>query len=368
MKKTLVALAVLAVSGASFAQVTITGKLGFGAQKTPSNSEEAALTGQGMAMTDGDVLFSATEDLGGGMKASIANEIRLRGRDDQISSRNATISLQTNFGLFSMGSIEAVSPLLVYGTANAPIELPTNMDGNASGRTNTPIAPRTNIDAISFTAPIGPVTTTVLYSEVGGAAGAAPTYGAALGLPGNNNSSSTSGNATGVTAWTLIGRYNAGPIALYADYTQFAAKSSPELTTAVGAPLSAVITGFYNDWARTRIAGSYDFGVVKIGAGYLNANHGYPDQYSAGVSVPMGAVTFGLSYASVDAATAGYALSPSRIGRTFTGAGIQYDFSKLTNVNVSYGTFTGAEGAAGGGSVPANAYNDEYRIRLLKKF
>lgn len=364
MKKTLVALAVLAAAGTSFAQVTITGKLGFGAQKLPNTQNTGTpLTfgggGQGMLMTDGDVLFSATEDLGGGMKAIVASEIRLRGRDDQVSARNATVSLQTNFGLISMGSIEAVSPLLTVGTAGAPIELATNMDGNASSRVATPIAPRTNIDAVSITLPLGPVTTTILYSEVNGAAG----NGAALGtLTGADDfGSRTGGNITGTTAWTVIGRYNAGPLSLYGDYTMFDSKLTATNT-------NPVVQKFYKDWGRTRLAATYDFGVAKIGVGYLTADHDYPDQYSAGLTVPMGAVTFGLTYAAVDKAKASYALSPNRIERTFTGAGVQYDFSKMTNINLSYGTFTGAEGTAGGGKNPAAEYTDEYRIRLLKKF
>jgi len=364
MKKTLVALAVLAAAGTSFAQVTITGKFGFGAQKLPNTQNTGTPAtfgggGQGMLVTDGDILFTATEDLGGGMKATVASEIRLRGRDDQVSARNATISLTTGFGLFSMGSIEAVSPLLTVGTAGAPIELATNMDGNASSRTATPIAPRTNIDAVSLTLPLGPVMTTVLYSEVNGAAG----NGAALGMEGNQtgNTLNTVGNVTGTTAWTILGRYNAGPISLYADYTLFDSKTT--LTNA-----NPVVAKFYKDWGRTRLAATYDFGVAKVGVGYLMADHDYPDQYSAGLTVPMGAVTFGLTYGAVDKAKASYALSPNRIERTFTGAGVQYDFSKMTNINLSYGTFTGAEGTAGGGKNPAAEYTDEYRIRLLKKF
>ena len=367
MKKTLVALAVLAAAGTSFAQVTITGKLGFGAQKLPTTQNSSTVFGQGtftgggqgLLVTDGDVLFTATEDLGGGMKATVASEIRLRGRDDQVSSRNATLSLTTGFGLISIGSIEAVSPLLTVGTAGAPIELATNMDGNASSRTATPIAPRTNIDAVSLTLPIGPVVATVLYSEVNGAAG----NGAALGLldGASEFGSKTGGNVTGTTAWTVIGRYNAGPIGLYADYTLFDSKTT--LTNA-----NPVVAKFYKDWGRTRLAATYDFGVAKIGVGYLVADHDYPDQYSAGLTVPMGAVTFGLTYAAVDKAKATYALSPSRIERTFTGAGVQYDFSKMTNINLSYGTFTGSEGLAGGGKNPVAEYSDEYRIRLLKKF
>jgi len=345
MKKTLVALAVLTVAGTSFAQVTLSGKLGFGFQKQPSNATALVTTGdtqQGMVMTDGDVRFVAVEDLGGGMKVTVDTEIRLRGRDDAVSARNSTISLLTPVGLVSAGAIEAVSPLVSFTMAGSPVQLATNADANAGSRTSTPIAVRTNIDAISLTMPIGPVTVTALYAEVNNAGG----NGALLGTV-----ASSAGNDTGTTAYTLLGRYAAGPLALYADYTQFDSK-----VTAINA--SPVVANFYKDWGRTRLGATYNFGMAKIGVGYLTADHGYADQYSAALTVPMGAVTFGLTYAG-RAEQKAIPLTGNTVlkERTFTGAGVQYDFSKQTNLNLSYGTFTGV----------AN-YSDEYRIRLLKSF
>ena len=82
MKKTLIALAALAVSGAAFAQVTMTGLVGFGFQKSASQTKSNANIGSGMATVDGTINFTANEDLGGGMRAIASTEIQLRGRND----------------------------------------------------------------------------------------------------------------------------------------------------------------------------------------------------------------------------------------------------------------------------------------------
>ncbi len=73
MKKSLIALAVLAASGASFAQstVTLSGKMNIGIAKT--GDAKAALTG-GADGSDSRIIFRGTEDLGGGLKANFHAE------------------------------------------------------------------------------------------------------------------------------------------------------------------------------------------------------------------------------------------------------------------------------------------------------
>jgi predicted porin len=328
MKKTLVALAVLAASGASFAQVTITGKLGYGSQRLPLNATVATPTvaeSNGLLMTDGDVLFRATEDLGGGMKITASSELRLRGRDDNVGARNATLALTTNFGLLTVGAIEAVSPLQNIGTANAPIELAHNADGNGSGSaTATVIGSRANVDLVMLTIPLGGFSFSGVIGDVIAGSG-----------PGSSPNNITFGQA--------VARYNAGPLALYADFTSFITKDS--------SPVKAL----FNNRDRYRFAGNYDLGVAKVGLGYQTMNKEQPDELSGGVSVPMGPLVLGLSYANRAEQKSNNVVVAKE--RTFTGAGVQYNFSKMTNLNLSYGTFTG----------PAN-YSDEYRIRLLKSF
>ena len=376
MKKTLIALAVLATAGTSFAQVTLTGKLGFGAQRQPANATAATCptnpncdpAQQGLIMTDGNLTFAATEDLGGGWKAGTSMELRARGRDDNTAgggwTRDARVTLTTPYGLITGGSYEAPTSLL-NAFAGAPVELATNADGNSGNNTSTPLSARANIDAISFTAPVGPLVLTALYGEAGrGTAGlaAAPTD-----VP-------QAGNQSGITFATFVARYTAGPLVVAADYTNYSAKLST-IPTGTLAFNQADVKKFYDGLDRYRIWGTYDFGMAKVGLGYQNVSHNAADQFAAGVSVPLGAITLGLTYASrvsitnaavtapssptmpVANTSVPYILASNAAERTFTGAAVQYKFSKLTNLNLSYGVHTGTA-----------SYSDEYRIRLLKNF
>ena len=75
MKKTLIALAALA-SVSAFAQssVTISGKLRYAYITNSSTASGTTTKAAGIGRTDGDVVFTATEDLGGGLKANFQLE------------------------------------------------------------------------------------------------------------------------------------------------------------------------------------------------------------------------------------------------------------------------------------------------------
>ena len=66
MKKTLIALAALAATGATFAQATISGNIGFSWQQSPVKAASGDGSHvQGFAINDGEIYISAKEDLGG---------------------------------------------------------------------------------------------------------------------------------------------------------------------------------------------------------------------------------------------------------------------------------------------------------------
>jgi len=204
---------------------------------------------------------------------------------------------------------------------------------------------------------------TVTYPVTGTAA--APTSGA--------------GNTTGITFTDLQGVYKAGPLMLGANSTFFGA---------VGA--LKIVDGM----VRTRVFGSYDAGVAKLGLGYQVKTGGAADQYVASVAVPMGNATFGLDYTARMAqgtfdngaagAGAAWTLSSARDGdkaSSSLGLGMTYSFSKTTTVNASYITYTDAganskfaagtaASAAGTNALGTTAaiLDTEYRIRLMKAF
>jgi predicted porin len=106
MKKTLIALAALAVTGAAFAQstVTLSGKANIGLIKETGNDLKAAGGADGSASR---LIFRGTEDLGGGLKANFHMEQGVdlgTGATDAVTfQRQAWMGLSGGFGELRAG-------------------------------------------------------------------------------------------------------------------------------------------------------------------------------------------------------------------------------------------------------------------------
>lgn len=293
MKKTLIALAALATS-AAFAQssVNLTGK--FGVAYT-INETAAGVKTNGFGVTDGDVVFSAVEDLGGGMKAAANMAVRVRGRGPAgvVDGRDATVSLMGGFGALTLGAVEAGNGIIGLASAGAPTIGQDNgvtLDGAA------------NVDLFQYTTPalIPGLTARLQVTD-------------SIGSPGADGLQAASPL---LDATTVGVAYGAGPLALNADYTKFgqnaAAATSPD--------------------ARTRISGSYDLGMVKLGAGY-QAKESFAGvketNFMVGVSAPLGPVTVGATYAKKDS-------DNNAADATGFEVGANYALSKRTGVQAAY--------------------------------
>lgn len=311
-------------------------------------------------MQDGEIYISATEDLGGGMSATARGGFTMRGRGTGIADRDATITLAGPQGALTAGSVRSCGPLdavksgAVTGTVYTTNE--TVME--------VPIDKCSLVDVVIYTAPkMGDFTLSATYGE----------FGSAITAP----TSSVKGNATGITFSVLGGVYAAGPYMAAADVTVYGgAKSSSQAYNAL------------DGWIRTRLTGTYDAGIAKFGLGYQNRNWGVADQYIASVAVPVDNMVFGIDYMARNAqgaATKGttdqntalesllYTLSGIRNGdvaSSAVGVGVTYNFSKTTNVNASYITYTDAgKNINPTTGVVTNATLDtEYRLRLMKTF
>lgn len=340
MKKTLVALAVLAASSASFAQVTISGKLGFSFQK---NAVIGDRNGSGMTMSDGDVIFGVTENLGNGMSIRAETAVQLRGRSDATPSttaingdvfrpRNATLTLTTPFGQITGGAIE--SPSGFFRVTSYKDDFATGFDG--AGVWDA----KANIDFVRFAAPIGKtgITASVWYTEVGSGPGNGTNFGAA-----------TTVNSTKVTAPVLMATYAAGPLSGFIDYTAFSAE---KIAGGVG------VNSQFDGLNRTRVGVDYNFGVARVAASYQTRNNSLADQYAIGVTVPMGATTFHLTYGARDEQKAdaafGFARADARTGTAFQ---IIHSMSKTTSLQFNYATYTGFSNL-----------DNEYRATLFQRF
>ena len=293
MKKTLVALAALAVAGGAFAQstVSITGEAAFGFQSTTNNE----VTTSGFGVDTAAVKFSVTEDLGGGLKLGAAMQLANIARGNAVGGEDFTMTVAGGFGKVLMGQIEIGSGIRGLAQADAPVN---NMEGEILG------AATLGTDIIKYYAPaMGPVSLSASWTEE-----------KALGVG--------ISSATSQGAWTVGADYAAGPLAAKIDYSTWNNQN-----------LSAVALD-----NRYRVAASYDLGMVKFGAGYedrKNIASTHTKQSMVGVSAPIGsALTVGAVYARV--AVDG---SDDRNGAS---VGLKYALSKRTSLQANYSSWDDA--------------------------
>lgn len=331
MKKTLIALAVLAASGASFAQVTISGNLAMGYRTTSTGAVGSTSDSAGFGVDTSEIDFAATEDLGGGMKATA--KLALAGADrsgestsgatttnNAVTGRDATLTLQTTAGAIVLGSVQAADYLsggqgLTAGFAGVGAYY-NGWDGKV-------LSGRTNRDTVTYILPVGAVSLYASYQETSDKANQGLGVGT-TGIAGVTGQSLTVWGAT----------YAKGGLALNGTYLNFNAKGSAGATK-----------------DQTRLAGNYDFGAAKLGLGAVVTNteggtlvSGKTTDMLLGVTVPMGAVTLGVEFVQrkLDdmAALSGGALAANG---TVSGTSLQasYALSKRTAVIGNYARWTG---------------------------
>ena len=303
MKKTLLALAVVAASGAAFAQsATLSGSYVFGYQST----KVGGVTTAGIGTDTAAIKLVATEDLGGGLKATAQVSLGGMMRDGAGTGEDARLVLSGGFGSLLLGTVESDDGLS-RAYAGAPV---IGLDGKVHGG-------NANIDVLGYTSPqLAPgLTVGVSYVDRGtaGATGlAAGTTGAAAAQP------SVTGNV----------QYKAGPIDARFDVTSW---------TRQGA------TGVASNTTknRFRVSGNYNLGVAKVGLGYSQVKRTTgisTKQLEAGVSASFGATTVGAFYEEVK--------TDGAAKKSGFSVGAQYNLSKRTNVSTSYATWKSAGAAS----------------------
>jgi hypothetical protein len=368
MKKSLIALAVLAASGASFAQVSLTGNLTYGYQSTsvadvksngvalpvaatraaglPDSGDTAGLGAETTTVT-----FTANEDLGGGFSAK------------------AELNLSTKARAASQGEdhkLTLVTPVgaVILGTAQAPDYLSGGIAGVGAyyagwdGTTTKLFTTRTNRDFAAFVIPVGAMTFAVSQHEGAGevAFGSGMTGGTTAAGSGNSTGAAINGGSTAPVT-TLSATYSAGPLVANGQYAVY--------------KNSAAIVGVSNNNAKdtTRLAASYDLGMVKLGGGLVITNHTSTganspktSDYLVAAKVPMGASSFGLTYASRT-----YADMTQGYSATGTGYSLEYGYamSKRTSVIANYGRWTPVAAMSAATSVDASS---QYQLLLSHSF
>lgn len=318
MKKSLVALAVLAASGASFAQSTVTlyglADVFLGSVKADNGAGTSTTTS---VLNSGGVNTSrwgvkGSEDLGGGLKANFLLEqgfnmdtgaVNVAG---QAFSRQSYVGFSGGFGEVKLGKVWTAYDD-VSGASNAVFD--------------SALAPMNNV--FKSTGYSGNPGNTIYYATPAmGGFGAAVSYSLDEKVAG----------AAAVTSFNVS--YGAGPVAVQLGY------QSEDITNTVALP---------EDQKFTRLGATYDFGVAtaKLTYGKVNnlgnATGVDTTEYQIGADFPVSAAfTLSASYAKSD--ESGLAFNPSRKGYGIAGA---YTLSKRTFLYGGYTYNTTTQAAAG---------------------
>jgi len=324
MKKSLVALAALAVSGAAMAQATIYGRsdIGYGVKATQLGQGAMGVKQAGVmdgANAGSRIGFRGTEDLGGGMKAHFVTEQGISPTNGALFGvRTATAGTQydgmaASTGQFDPGSAGAYSQGTNrqtyvaleggFGTVRVGYQYTTLYEiGTLSGFTMTSegmaggsiahlwgngAAGGTRGNMITYISP-----------KLGGAWTVALQMGSAGGRETTEFGSASSANGRTLDKQARTGLhidYNQGPLRGALGFTQFSSDASataangviPGLTptNAAGTALSNTNVSTFNVYGAltgvggvvstgnttfnttlTQLAGSYDFGAIKLGA------------------------------------------------------------------------------------------------------
>jgi predicted porin len=269
------------------AQVTISGTAGYGYQSTKAASVKAS----GFGVDTAAITFSASEDIGGGLKAAASMTVAgLERSTSDANGENMTLSLSGGFGQIRMGAIEIGSGIRGLAQAGAPVN---NMEGEI-------LPSAADSDIVQYSTP-----------SMGGLV-----LGASL-TEGNDGTGLVNGWGKGLAsgqarATTVDAAYTSGPFAAKVDATSYS-------------------NGVAD--SRYRVSASFDLGVAKIGAGYESTklNAGTNNSYAMfGVNLPMGPVSVGAVFIKAD---------ENNVGEDGYSIGASYSLSKRTSIISNYSSY-----------------------------
>jgi predicted porin len=327
MKKSLIALAAVAATGAAMAQstVTLSGNVKAGLASTKYSPGGSAL---GLADGSSRFILSGSEDLGGGLRANFQVDTRFRIDDNggapassPLAGGATFIGLAGGFGNLQIGKLDTHYCLGsdTHGTRSTALQASScgilgyvNGGGAAQAIANT----SRSVNVIRYTAPrFGGLTVQANYStNFAGSEGAV--------------GSTSKGNATHIQ-----GIYAAGPLmagvsvwqAKGEDQTATAARTGQKATTAmVSYNLGVATLGLTYDQSAQRAAAA--------GAAFTDTKR---TAWSIPVTVPMGAGTVLVTYTKAGDTKRG-GITNANTGATLVSVGYDYALSKRTSVGASY--------------------------------
>lgn len=328
MKKTLVALAVLAASGASMAQSTVTlygiADVWFGSETNDNGTTSLSQTKLNSGGVNGSRFgLRGSEDLGAGLKANFQFEQGFTIDDGVSANITNTAGITANSSAFSRHAWVGLSGgfgSTRFGRTPTPYD---DVNGASDAVFDSNLAPMNSVfKTVGHT--VRSNNTLAYYTPSFGGVTAAVAYG--LG-----EDKTATADAGSLTSFNVA--YAGGPLTAHVGYQSEKLASATGITTSAttGQPTGIVSTVPTVSKDFTRVGVTYDFGAAKLygtyglAGGISNKSGAEASEYQLGVDVPFGATTLSASYAtSQDNATAGDAK------RTGYGIGARYALSKRT--------------------------------------
>ncbi len=339
MKKLAIAALAAGVGSIALAQVTLTGALAYGYQQT--NAATGALA-SGFGVDTSELNWNAKEDLGGGHAVDATLGLSQADRGGVAGGDAVLKYTNPGLGLFSMGHTKAADYFAGdIASAGAPV---INMDGKLhETRSN-------GTEWVAYAAPVGPVYVQLKHTE--------NNAGKGLGAGGAGSASVVVQRNNQVSVF-----YPGSKLAVAGAWVVYDGRRD-------GDPMTVAGVGEYVAATKNQVINlqaSYDFGVIKVGAGVQQADATNGVRVLDGIvsfAVPAGVWTFGgaasISTLSGARATISPALDGSRYNGSASGMslGAQYNLSKRTNVTMKYAAWTHsgysqyeADAATGGGGL-----------------
>lgn len=283
MKKTLIAMAVIASSGVALAEVTLTGSVVSGYKQSsvagtdsPTNKllagvadafvggsgGNAAGDSSGLGLDTTTLTFAATEDIGNGFKVAASMNLDTLNRGS-VAGGDSSLKLTTPVGRLTLQTYRPVD-YLSAGISGV----------GGSGLDDRVFSARVDRDAVGFDTKVGPVFVGISHLEAGTTKrDAVSKVGLGVGAAGQSAQRLNSYSVT----------YVGGPVVANLNYLTYDGQGDTDAT--------------YKDVVRTAL--SYDLGVVKVGAGYsvtTTSAGGKVNDALVSASLPAGNWTFGANY------------------------------------------------------------------------
>ena len=385
MKKTLIALAVLTVSGAAFAQstVSISGVLDVGLKNVDKVKPGAATSSVGSG-NNNRLVFAVTEDLGGGLKAVANAQMRFdpaSGTPEAAGARplfkgETRVGLAGGFGTVMLG--RGLTALQLPNGGNADPFGVSTVAGSvyaAGFATDYAAGGEGRIDgAVFYTSPsINGLTLSASFSPkkltAAAVAAVAPTAATSTAVE-TLGSNAVPAVTTTKTHQSFNAMYAAGPLAVAVGYEQN--RVGDKITQVYGnynlgvAKVFASTATIKGGTAADRVGVTLAATAAAVNTGSSTsqvAAGGKIDNYTIGASVPMGAATIRTGYSVWNGNGAAGQKDDNKFG-----LGLKYDLSKRTYIYTDVASQTRKNNSANADNSKSNSKVTSFDLGVAHSF